>query len=246
MRPKLIVGNWKMNGDKASIAELLKGLLAEQDQMQMEYAVMPPFCYLEQVQRALHSSKIKWGAQDVCAKSDGAFTGEISASMLNDFGCTYVILGHSERRHIFHETDAEVAEKCKAALKADLIPIVCVGETLAQREAGKTAEIVQQQLAAVLALDDNRAALDRVVIAYEPVWAIGTGKTATPEQAQQVHAVIRVECANVNKAAADKLRILYGGSVKPDNAKALLSQPDIDGALVGGASLSVGSFLQIR
>jgi len=246
MRSTLIAGNWKMNGDKASIAHLLTGLLAAQNEMQVEYAIMPPFVYLDQVQQALKDSKIKWGAQDVCAKPNGAFTGEISTSMLKDFGCEYVILGHSERRHIFNETNVEVAQKCQAALAVGLTPIVCVGETLAQREAGRTALIVQQQLAAVLALDDNRAALDWIIIAYEPVWAIGTGKTATPEQAQEVHQLIRAEFAKINKAAADKVRILYGGSVKPDNAKALLSQPDIDGALVGGASLNVDSFLKIK
>lgn len=245
MRSTLIAGNWKMNGDKASIAELLAALLAKQDEMKVEYAVMPPFVYLSQVQAALTGSKIKWGAQNVCAEPNGALTGEVSINMLRDFGCEYVILGHSERRHLFGETNEMVAEKCRSVLLAGLTPIVCVGETLAEREAEKTFQIVQQQLAAVLAFEDNQAALHRVILAYEPIWAIGTGKTATPEQAQAVHAFIRAECAKVNASAADKMRILYGGSVKPENASSLLSMTDIDGALVGGASLKADSFLKI-
>ena len=193
----------------------------------------------------MSDTSIKWGAQNVSDQPDGALTGEISTPMLTDLGCSYVILGHSERRHIMGESDELVARKVAAALAAKLQPVVCVGETLEQREAGQTLEVVQEQLAHVLRLKDNLPALDSMVIAYEPVWAIGTGKTATPEQAEEVHAAIRLCCTAEIPKLGEQLRIIYGGSVKPDNAASLFAMPNIDGALVGGASLKADQFIEI-
>ncbi len=246
MRRPLIAGNWKMNGDRVSVTKLLVEIKAQATQVnQAELAVMPPSVYLELVQNALTHSAIKWGAQDVSAHADGAFTGEISASMLADFNCDYVIVGHSERRQLLGETNELVAQKSRAALLAKLRPIVCIGETLAQREAGKTLEIIYEQLAAVLRLEHNLLASYRLVVAYEPIWAIGTGKTATPAEAQIVHQAIRRQLSEHHVDLAQQTRLLYGGSVKPDNAAAILTQADIDGVLVGGASLNAKSFIEI-
>ena len=207
-------------------------------------AVCVPFPYLAQAQAALTGGPLAWGAQNLSEKASGAFTGEVSAAMLKDFGCQYVLVGHSERRALYGESDALVAEKFAAALAAGLRPVLCVGETLAERESGKTAEVVAKQMAAVL----DRvgvAALANAVVAYEPVWAIGTGKTATSEQAQEVHAAIRAQVAALDTKVAEGVQILYGGSVKPSNAEELFGMPDIDGGLIGGASLVAADFLAI-
>ena len=207
-------------------------------------AVFVPFPYLAQAQAALTGGPLAWGAQNLSEKASGAFTGEVSAAMLKDFGCQYVLVGHSERRALYGESDALVAEKFAAALAAGLRPVLCVGETLAERESGKTAEVVAKQMAAVL----DRvgvAALANAVVAYEPVWAIGTGKTATSEQAQEVHAAIRAQVAALDTKVAEGVQILYGGSVKPSNAEELFGMPDIDGGLIGGASLVAADFLAI-
>lgn len=245
-RRTLIAGNWKMNGGLAANAHLLEGLsLASLDPVSSpEVLVCVPAVYLAQAEASVKSSRIAIGAQDVSAHQSGAYTGEISSSMLADFSCQYVIVGHSERRAYHHESNELVAQKALQALRSSIFPIVCVGETLEQREAGKTNEVVVTQLRAVMdVLDDG--ALARIVVAYEPVWAIGTGKTATPEMAQDVHAVLRATLAERSEFAATKVRILYGGSMKPDNAKELLAMPDIDGGLIGGASLKAIDFLAI-
>lgn len=243
VKKKLIAGNWKMNGSLATNAALVQELLAASGQLLSEVVVCVPAAYLAQVQTLLAGSRaISLGAQDVSAYEFGAYTGEISAGMLREFGVRYAIVGHSERRQYHAETDAAVAAKAQRALAAGLTPIVCVGETLAEREGGRTEEVVKRQLAAVI--HANGHCISEIVVAYEPVWAIGTGKTATPEQAQDVHAVLRAQL----KAAsdhADRIRILYGGSMNPTNAKQLLAQPDIDGGLIGGASLKAGDFLAI-
>jgi triosephosphate isomerase len=243
MRATLIAGNWKMNGSLASNAGLLDGVRAGAASVKAELAVCVPAPYLAQVQSALAGSPVSWGAQDLSMYDSGAYTGEVSAAMLGDFGCKYVIVGHSERRSYHGETDESVAQKAARALAAGLVPIVCVGETLAEREQGATNTVVVRQLTPVL--DAVGAQLDRTVIAYEPVWAIGTGKTATPIMAQQVHELIRSTIAQRDSAAALKVQILYGGSMKPDNAKELLGMPDIDGGLIGGASLKAADFLAI-
>ena len=242
MRKKLIAGNWKMNGSLASNATLLEGLRST-THITCELAVCVPAIYLAQTQAALAGSGIAWGAQDVSEHDSGAYTGEISAAMLNDFACRYVIVGHSERRIYHKEIDELVAAKAAQTLKSGLIPIVCVGETLQEREQGQTDAVVIRQLQPVLALAAEQ--LSGIVIAYEPVWAIGTGKTATPDMAQQVHALIRATLVRANANAANMIRILYGGSMKPDNAKELLAMPDIDGGLIGGASLKASDFLAI-
>ena len=242
MRKKLIAGNWKMNGSLASNATLLDGLRSG-GAVGCELAVCVPAAYLSQTQTALAGSAIAWGAQDVSEHDSGAYTGEISAAMLKDFACHYVIVGHSERRTYHHESDELVATKSAHALKSGLIPIVCVGETLQEREQGQTDAVVIRQLQPVIAALASR--LSEIVIAYEPVWAIGTGKTATPEMAQQVHVVIRAALARAAATAANTIRILYGGSMKPDNAKELLAMSDIDGGLIGGASLKAADFLAI-
>lgn len=243
MRATLIAGNWKMNGSLASNAGLLEGVRAGAAAVKAELAVCVPAPYLAQAQAALAGSAVTWGAQDVSVHDSGAYTGEVSAAMLGDFACKYAIVGHSERRSYHGETDELVAQKAVRALAAGITPIVCVGETLAEREQGATDAVVVRQLKPVL--DAVGAQLDKIVIAYEPVWAIGTGKTATPEMAQQVHELIRNTLAQRDAAAAQKVQILYGGSMKPDNAKELLAMPDIDGGLIGGASLKAADFLAI-
>lgn len=244
MRKKFVAGNWKMHGSLNGNAELLHGVRSGIAGMTAEVAVCVPYPYLAQVQDLLSGSNVVWGAQDVSEHAQGAYTGEVSAAMLNDFGCRYVIVGHSERRSYYGDTDAIVAAKCEAALKAGLVPILCVGETLDEREKSVTAEVVTRQLDAVIARC-GIAALARSVVAYEPVWAIGTGRTATPEQAQEVHALIRARVARDDAAVAAGLRILYGGSMKPNNAKELMAQPDIDGGLIGGAALVAADFVAI-
>jgi triosephosphate isomerase len=244
MRRKLVVGNWKMHGSRSGNAALLSAIVAGLGEAQAACAVCVPAPYLAQCEAALSGSPVGWGAQDVSAHAGGAFTGEVSAAMLADFGCRYVIVGHSERRAYHAESDELVAKKAVAALGAGITPIVCVGETLAQREAGQTVEVVSAQLGAVLTLLDA-GAVSGIVLAYEPVWAIGTGKTATPEMAQQVHAQLRAQLKQKNADAAGAVQILYGGSMKPDNAGELMAQPDIDGGLIGGASLKAADFLAI-
>jgi triosephosphate isomerase len=241
MRTKLVVGNWKMNGGLAANARLLDRLVSEwQPSDGRAVAVCVPYPYLGQAQAALANSAIAWGAQDVSAHAAGAFTGDVSAGMLVEFGCRYAIVGHSERRQIHGESDVEVAQKAKAALSAGITPIVCVGETLAERDAGKTEAVVLRQLGAVV--DALGAGLAKIVLAYEPVWAIGTGRTATPAQAQEVHASLRAKLA---KAGAANICLLYGGSVKAASAAALFAMADVDGGLVGGASLDANEFLAI-
>jgi len=242
MRKKLVAGNWKMHGnlaENAALLEALKPALAG-----IEAVVCVPFPYLAQVQSALAGSSIAWGAQNVSEQSKGAFTGEVSTSMLLDFGCKYVIVGHSERRSLYGESDELVAKKYMAAQAAGLTPILCVGESLEERESGVTEAVVARQLDAVINAA-GVASLGRAVVAYEPVWAIGTGKTASPEQAQAVHAFIRGKIAALDAAVAHGLVIQYGGSVKAANAAELMVQPDIDGGLIGGASLVADEFIAI-
>jgi triosephosphate isomerase len=242
MKKKLIVGNWKMNGSLAANQALLQALLAGIGQSACGVAVCIPAPYWAQAQGLLAAGAIDLGAQDVSQHAVGAFTGEVSTAMLKEFGVRYAIVGHSERRQYHGETDAVVALKTQAALAAGITPIVCVGETLAEREAGKTEEVVKRQLAAVV--HTNGHCISEIVLAYEPVWAIGTGLTATPEQAQQVHALLRAQLhAATNQS--DRIQILYGGSMNAANAAQLLAQADIDGGLVGGASLKVADFLAI-
>jgi triosephosphate isomerase len=244
MRPKLIVGNWKMNGSRAANAALLDGIAAGLDGVQAAIAVCVPAPYLQQCEDALKGGPIAWGAQDVSAYSGGAYTGEVCAKMLGDFACRYVIVGHSERRAYHGESSELVAKKALAAMAEGLTPIVCVGETLEQREAGQTFDVVGAQLGAVLAQLPAEA-VSRIVVAYEPVWAIGTGRNATPEMAQEVHARLREQLQARSAGAADRVSILYGGSMKPENAQELLAQPDIDGGLIGGAALKAQDFLAI-
>ncbi|MBC7502689.1 MAG: triose-phosphate isomerase [Herminiimonas sp.] len=245
MRRKLIAGNWKMNGSLAANRLLLAGVKAGLPvQGAFDVAVCVPFPYLSSTQSDLVGSAVSWGAQDLSCHESGAFTGEVSASMLTEFGCRYVLVGHSERRAYHAESDEHVATKVVRALAVNLTPIVCVGETLEQRESGQTDTVTGCQLDAVLAAVAE-ADLARIVIAYEPVWAIGTGKTATAEMAQKVHAALRARLAVKNSEAAEKIQILYGGSMKPDNARQLLSMPDIDGGLIGGAALKAEDFLAI-
>lgn len=246
MRKYLIAGNWKMNLLRDSSVALVHGLLDSLVPSEtVEVAVCPPSVYLHDVGAALRGSHVALGAQNMHAAADGAFTGEVSGSMLNDLDCRYVILGHSERRQLFGETDAQVNEKIQAAFAAQLTPIVCVGETLEQRESNETANVIKTQITGSLAgLTAEQGA--KIVIAYEPVWAIGTGMTASPEQAEEVHAQIRGLLGELfGSDVADSIRIQYGGSVKPANAAELLGQPNIDGALVGGASLKADSFAAI-
>jgi triosephosphate isomerase len=244
MRRKLITGNWKMNGGLASNAALLSAVKSELGQPSCQVAVCVPAPYLAQCQQLLSGTPVAWGAQDVSTHEAGAYTGEISAAMLKDFGCAYVIVGHSERRAYHGESDEMVGRKAVRAIAAGLVPIVCVGETLAEREAGQTEQVVQRQLEAVLAqLAGND--VEKMVVAYEPVWAIGTGKTATPQMAQDVHAFLRGRIAARDAQAAAGMQILYGGSMKPDNAAELLAMADIDGGLIGGAALKATDFLAI-
>jgi triosephosphate isomerase (TIM) len=247
MRRPFIAGNWKMNTNRASAVALAKAVVKQAESLDgVDLAVCPPSCYLDAVAQAIAGSKnVALGAQNVYHEKDGAFTGELSTAMLVDLGCKYVILGHSERRHILGETDAAINQKVHAVLAAGLLPIVCVGELLSEREAGKTLEVVQSQFDGSLAGVSNEQ-MTKIVIAYEPVWAIGTGKVATPQQAEEVHLALRkIIAGRYNGSIADSVRLQYGGSVKPDNAAELLKQPDIDGALVGGASLKPDQFLGI-
>ena len=241
LRRKLVVGNWKMHGSRAANAELLAQLLGARP-FGCDVAVCPPFVYLADTAIALAASDVRWGAQDVSAHAQGAYTGEVSVAMLQELGCRYVLVGHSERRAYHAESDALVAAKAQAALGRGVTPIVCVGETLAEREAGQTAEVVKRQLSAVIHQLAHCAA--EMVVAYEPVWAIGTGRTATPAQAQEVHALLRAQLQAAT-GRGDAMRILYGGSVKADNAAELFAQPDIDGGLIGGASLKAADFIAI-
>ena len=242
MSAKLIAGNWKMNGGLEANRALLVDLAAGMVGARSAVAVCVPVPFLAQLQGLLHGSAVELGAQDVSAHDAGAFTGEVSAGMLREFGVRYVIVGHSERRQYHGESDAAVALKAKQALAAGITPIVCVGETLAQREAGATEDVVKRQLAAVI--HTNGHCISEIAVAYEPVWAIGTGRTATPEQAQQVHAVLRAQLRAASDKA-DRIRIVYGGSMNAANAAQLLAQPDIDGGLIGGASLKAPDFLAI-
>ncbi len=250
MRQYLIAGNWKMHGSIRDAKQLLEAIKQGMKEIHpdshhaAEIAVIPPFVYLPLAHDLLASSAIQLGAQNVYVGVQGAFTGEIAASMLVDVGCRYVLIGHSERRTLFHEDLSLVAAKFKAAHEAGLIPILCVGETRAEHERGATENVIRQQLESVIQLMGIKA-FKQAVIAYEPVWAIGTGLTATPEQAQAVHAFIRQLLAQNEVDIANTIRILYGGSMKPDNAAALLAMPDIDGGLIGGASLDASSFLKI-
>jgi triosephosphate isomerase (TIM) len=241
MRKKLIVGNWKMHGNRASNEALLNGVLAARP-FAADVGVCVPFPYLFDTAVALTDSGIRWGAQDVSAHAHGAYTGEVSAGMLAECGCRYALVGHSERRAYHQESDALVADKAAAALAHGVTPIVCVGETLEERDAGQTEAVVKRQLSAVIHQLAHCAS--EIVVAYEPVWAIGTGRTASPEQAQAVHAVLRAQLQAAT-GHADRMTILYGGSVKPDNAAALFGMPDIDGGLIGGASLKAADFVAI-
>lgn len=245
MRVQLVVGNWKMNGSLAANQALVDALIPALAPLERaRFAVCVPYPYLGQVGQRLTGSAIAWGAQDVSQYDDGAYTGEVSAAMLGDFGCRYVIVGHSERRTLFGETNEIVALKFAAALKGKLTPILCVGETLEQREAGVTEATVAAQLDAVIE-HCGVEALSRAVLAYEPVWAIGTGRTATPEQAQAVHAFLRGAVARRSGSVAEGLTVLYGGSVKGANAAQLFAMRDIDGGLIGGASLVAEEFRAI-
>jgi triosephosphate isomerase len=244
-RKPLVAGNWKMHGTRAEnsvlVAAIVQGLSGEES---VEVAVCPPFVYLADVVRAVKDTAVAVGAQNVCAEPMGAFTGEVAAAMLRDIGCRYVIVGHSERRQIYKEDDSLVARKFLAVQQQKLTPILCVGETLEERERAETEQVVARQLDAVLAVA-GIAALALAVVAYEPVWAIGTGKNATPEQAQTVHAFIRGRLARQDAKIAGAIRVLYGGSVKAANAGELFAMPDVDGGLVGGASLKGEEFMRI-
>jgi triosephosphate isomerase (TIM) len=242
MKKKLIAGNWKMNGDLAANAALLQQVSTGLSRDACLVAVCVPAVYLQQVVSMTQATGIAVGAQDVSAHDAGAYTGETSAAMLRDLGVRYTIVGHSERRQYHGETDAVVAIKAQKSLAYGVTPIVCVGETLQEREAGKTQEVVKRQLAAVV--HTNGHCISEIVLAYEPVWAIGTGQTATPEQAQEVHAVLRAQLLAATPHA-DRIHILYGGSMNAGNAQQLLAQKDIDGGLVGGASLKAADFLTI-
>ena len=241
MRKPLVIGNWKMHGSRAANAELLAGLLAARPFL-ADVAVCVPAVYLSETAATLASSELRWGAQDVSAHEHGAYTGEISAAMLAECGCRYTLVGHSERRALHGESDTLVALKAQAALARGVTPVVCVGETLPERDAGQTEAVVKRQLSVVIHQLTHCAA--EMVVAYEPVWAIGTGRTATPEQAQAVHAVLRAQL-HAATGHGDTMKILYGGSVKPDIAASLFSQPDIDGGLIGGASLKAADFVAI-
>lgn len=245
MRQPLVAGNWKMHGSRAGNASLVGTLLdLMRPQSRAEVLLCPPFVYLWETGRLLKDTDVQLGAQSVCAEPTGAFTGEVSAAMLKDVGCRYTLVGHSERRQVYGEADALVARKFVAAQAQGLVPVLCVGETLEEREGGQTAQVVARQLDAVLAVT-GVAAFGRAVVAYEPVWAIGTGRNASPEQAQDVHAMIRGRVAALDATIAASIRILYGGSVKASNARELFAMPDIDGGLVGGASLKADEFARI-
>ncbi len=242
VRRKLVVGNWKMNGSRAANAPLLSGLVFQAASWRAEVSLCVPACYIADVAAALGGSAIAWGGQDCSAHESGAYTGEIGAPMLRDLGCSHVIVGHSERRSQHAESDALVAAKAERAVASGLVPIICVGETLTEREAGQTESVVGRQLDAVC--ERLGADMSLAVVAYEPVWAIGTGKTASVDEAQAVHRHLRERLA-ARRADAGSIRILYGGSVKADNAAALFAAPDIDGGLIGGASLKAADFAAI-
>lgn len=245
MRKKLVAGNWKMHGNLAENNDLLNAVVAGVTGLRdANVAVCVPYPYLASVQEILRGTNVAWGAQNVSQFDKGAFTGEVSTAMLKDFSCTYVIVGHSERRTLFGEDNKLVAEKYVAAQKAGLIPILCVGETLEQRESNTAEQVIEEQLKAVIELAGVES-LNKAVVAYEPVWAIGTGKTASPQQAQDVHEFIRKGIAALNAIVADGLTIQYGGSVKGNNAAELFAMPDIDGGLIGGASLVADDFITI-
>jgi triosephosphate isomerase len=245
MRRPIVAGNWKMHGSRAENARLIEELLAGCAPNPAAVCIIcPPFVYLQEAARLLRDSALSLGAQDVSADAQGAFTGEVSAGMLKDVGCEYVIVGHSERRLLYRESDQLVARKFAAAHGRGLVPILCVGEQLADRDAGRTQDVIARQLDVVLELC-GAGTLEQAVIAYEPVWAIGTGRTATPDQAQEVHAFIRARIAARDARIAAATRILYGGSVKAGNAAELFAMPDVDGGLIGGASLKADEFLTI-
>jgi len=244
MRNIMVAGNWKMHGSEAMIRSLLGGILEGLDDSGPDVAVFPPFPYLPLVQSMAAGTRVEWGAQNVNAAPSGAHTGEVSAGMLLEFGCRYVLTGHSERRALYRESDADVAQRFRAALEAGLRPVLCVGETIGQREAGETEAVVERQLDAALDLV-GIGGFAGAIVAYEPVWAIGTGHTATPAQAQAVHAFIRDKFSALDGTIGGQLRILYGGSVNGSNAADLFAREDIDGGLVGGASLTTEDFLSI-
>jgi triosephosphate isomerase (TIM) len=245
MRRQMVAGNWKMHGSRAANQALLADLeMNLRSEWAIDIVVFPPYVYLSDAVRMLEDGRIAVGAQDVCAESGGPFTGQVSAAMLKDVGCSYVIVGHSERRRWYHEDDALVARKFAMVLESDLTPVLCVGETLEEREAKQTEEVIARQLDAVIAMH-GVGGFARAILAYEPVWAIGTGRTASPEQAQAVHSYLRNRIHTQDAKIARHLRILYGGSVKAGNAAELFSMPDVDGGLVGGASLSADEFQQI-
>ena len=244
MRRKIVAGNWKLHGSRQFATDLVSDLVASLPFDGVEVVILPPLPYLGELVEAFEGRAIAFGSQDVSSNEKGAYTGEVSAAMLAEVGARFGLVGHSERRQYHNETSELVARKFAAALHAGLAPVLCVGETLEQREAGQTEQVIAAQLAPVLALV-GPAGFQHAVVAYEPVWAIGTGRTASKEQAQQVHAFIRGEVAKLDARIADSLPILYGGSVKPDNAGELFAQPDVDGGLVGGASLVAADFLAI-
>jgi len=245
MRQPMVAGNWKMNGSCESVKALIAGIKEGMGSVNNAAVVVcPPAVFIPRVSGAIEGSAIKLGSQNVCDADSGAFTGEVSGAMLKEIGCEYAIVGHSERRALYAETDEQVAKRFAGARRNGLKPIFCIGETLDERESGVTNDVCSRQIDAVIALEGVEALAD-AVIAYEPVWAIGTGKTATPEQAQEVHAFIRGKIAALNAEIAEGLQILYGGSMNPANAKELIGQPDIDGGLIGGASLKPADFLAI-
>ncbi|MBD8642707.1 MULTISPECIES: triose-phosphate isomerase [unclassified Stenotrophomonas] len=244
MRRKIVAGNWKLHGTREFATTLVTDIANGAPEQGVELVILPPLPYLGELADDFADTAVAFGAQDVSSNEKGAYTGEVSASMLHEVGARYGLVGHSERRQYHHESSELVARKFAAALHAGLVPVLCVGETLEQREAGQTEVVIASQLAPVLALVGGQG-FENAVVAYEPVWAIGTGRTASKEQAQQVHAFIRGEVAKVDARIADSLTILYGGSVKPDNAAELFAQPDVDGGLVGGASLVAADFLAI-
>ncbi|MEE9344502.1 MAG: triose-phosphate isomerase [Methylococcales bacterium] len=245
MRRSLVIGNWKMHGTRASNRELIAGILAGLNANQnCDAVVCVPFTAISEASDAISGTSLALGSQNVADADQGAYTGEISANMLAEYGCGYAIVGHSERRQLYGETNQLVAARYEHAMKGGIIPVLCIGETDEQREQGKTFDVIAEQLSAVID-HSGIESLSKAVIAYEPVWAIGTGKTATPDQAQEVHAFIRKQIAARDSALAETVQILYGGSVKPDNAADLFGKDDIDGGLIGGASLQADSFLGI-
>lgn len=245
MRKKYIIGNWKMYGNKASVAQLLNNIKSREKIIQSDVAmvVCPSYVFLDQTQTLLNKTNLQWGGQNMAAEPQGPYTGEISGQMLYEFGCRYVLLGHSERRQFYGETDEQIARKFDLAIKSGLTPILCVGETLEQRQADQTQKVLQTQLEKIVRYD--KQILKQSIIAYEPVWAIGTGISAQPEQAQEVHHFLREKIKFLDLDLAQELPILYGGSVKAENAEALFRMPDIDGGLIGGASLDAIEFLRI-